>query len=108
MFKIRRLKFGRSTIFYYLCTGFENEADGYSSSRTDVVCIPWKRYDDDGRLLHAGNKGQHYNRRMQVSRSKQAPWFSGRNWFGDCSPADFRGCKNTKFLRGGKIWYAHS
>ena len=54
MFKIRRLKFGRSTIFLYLCTGFENEADGYSSSRTDWVCIPGKRYDDDGRLLHAG------------------------------------------------------
>ena len=42
MFKIWRLKFGRSTIFYYLCTGFENEADGYSSSRTDGVCIPGK------------------------------------------------------------------
>ena len=42
MFKIQRLKFGRSTIFYYLCTGFENEADGYSSSRTDWVCIPGK------------------------------------------------------------------
>ena len=26
----------------YLCTGFENEADGYSSSRTDGVCIPGK------------------------------------------------------------------
>ena len=57
MFKIRRLKFGRSTIFYYLCTGFENEADGYSSSRTDGVCIPGKRYDDDGRLLKFGDMG---------------------------------------------------
>ena len=42
MFKIRRLKFGRSTIFYYLCTGFENETERYSSSRTDGVCIPGK------------------------------------------------------------------
>ena len=57
MFKIRRLKFGRSTIFYYLCTGFENEADGYSSNRTDGVCILGKRYDDDGRLLKIGDRG---------------------------------------------------
>ena len=42
MFKIRRLKFGRSTIFLYLCTGFENEAERYNSSRTDGVCIPGK------------------------------------------------------------------
>ena len=49
MFKIRRLKFGRSTIFLYLCTGFENEAERYSSSRTDGVCIPGK-----GMMMMAG------------------------------------------------------
>ena len=79
MFKIRRLKFGRSTIFYYLCTGFENEAERVQKQPYRRGLHSGKRYDDDGRLLHAGNKGQRYNRRMQVSRSKQAPWFSGRN-----------------------------
>ena len=44
MFKIDLIKFCYLIIFYYLCTGFENEADGYSSSRTDGVCIPVKRY----------------------------------------------------------------
>ena len=33
----------------YLCTGFENEAYGYSSSRTDWVCIPGK-----GMMMMAG------------------------------------------------------
>ena len=71
MFKIRRLKFGRSTIFLYLCTGFENEAERYSSSRTDWVCIPGKgmmmmvgclKFGDRGNTTIGGCKSRARNK----------------------------------------------
>ena len=56
MFKILRLKFGRSTIFYYLCTGFENEAERTKQQPYRRGLHSGKRYDDDGRLLQFGDR----------------------------------------------------
>ena len=78
MFKIRRLKFGRSTIFYYLCTGFENEAERVQKQPYRRGLHSGKRYDDDGRLLKLVI-GATLQSEDAVSRSKQAPLFSGRN-----------------------------
>lgn len=57
MFKIRRLKFGRSTIFYYLCTGFENEAERVQKQPYRRGLHSGEKYDDDGRLLKFGDRG---------------------------------------------------
>ena len=44
MFKIWRLKFGRSTIFLYLCTGFENEAERVQKQPYRLGLHSGKRY----------------------------------------------------------------